>query len=453
MMEKSNAFEYIDNSEGERRNSWLVHGVGVVLIVVSLFSLFDFVMRNFGLPELMASAWNDVLMLAGFILLLVLQREQKFWGYHQTETDLPYVALMVFGAITVLVNGIPPVVAVDGLRVLGQAIFWYLIVFYGLKNAGSKEFFRELVNFMLIAAALVALYGIIQYVLAFETPPNWIDRDMENIRTRVFSTIGNPNALGAYMALFLPISISLGIRRGLSFKGRSLYILIAIMMAFTLLFTFSRGAWIGFAAGMGLLMVLKDKRFIVLFLILLVLMPIVLPDAVTNRLFHAFSPEYIERSAEAGRLYYWSQAFDRMMANPLFGTGVGSFGDSVAIRHDMPGAVWVDNHYLKTGAEMGIVGLGILLWLLGTVFVKGFKALSRVPQGYPQEFVRGAMAGLFAVLVQNGTASIFEVLVVGSYFWIIVGMIHALPILYQDEDRANIEEAEKAKAQGEGDST
>ena len=435
MVEQNSTYEMIDNYKQEnthKRQSWTRQGIALLLVVVSLFSLFDFVLRNFGFPELMASAWNDLLMLVGFGMLLYLQKDRRLLGYHYTETDLPYVVLMVFGAVTVLINAIPPVVAIDGLRVLGQATFWYLIVFYGLKQVGNKNFFRELVTFMLIAAALVALYGIIQYALAFETPASWIDRDMENIRTRVFSTIGNPNALGGYMAMFLPISISLGVRKGLSLTGRSWYLIIAAMMAFTLLFTFSRGAWIGFAAGMGLLLVLKDKRFLILFLILLILMPIILPDTITNRLFHAFSPDYIERSAEAGRLYYWGEAFERMVDNPIFGTGVGSFGDTVAMRHDMPGAVWVDNHFLKTGAEMGVVGLGIFLWLMASVFVKGYRSLIRVPQGYPREFVRGAIAGLFAVLIQNGTASIFEVLVVGTYFWVLVGMIHAVPLMFRE---------------------
>ncbi|ACB85949.1 O-antigen ligase family protein [Natranaerobius thermophilus] len=433
---KSTSYQLLNNERGEQVRSLIFTGLSILLIIVSLFSLFDFFFRNFGLPTPLARGWNDALMLAGFFMLVYLYKSRWLSAYHKTETDMPYVVLMAFAAITIIVNGIPPIVGIDGLRVLGQVVFWYLIVFYALKNVGDSKFLQELVTYMLIAAAIVALYGVLQYIFAFETPANWIDRDMENIRTRVFSTIGNPNALGAYMAMFIPVSLSLGLRRKLSLKWRIVYLAIVLVMGLTLLFTFSRGAWIGCMAGVGLLMVMKDKRFIILFMILLVLMPVVLPDTITSRLFHAFSPEYIERSSEAGRLFYWRQAFVRMIDNPVFGTGLGSFGDTVAMRHDMPGAVWVDNHYLKTGAEMGIVGLGIFLWLMASVFLKGYRNLKRLSDPYSKELTRGILAGLFAVLIQNGTASIFEVLVVGTYFWILVGVLHALPLLYEREGQA-----------------
>ncbi len=436
MAGKSVTYSNKENSH-EKITNIISAALSAVIVVIVLFSLFDFFFRNFGLPPLLARGWNDVLMLFGFILVLLSYKHKGLAAYDRTESDLPYIALMVFACVTVVVNRIPVIVAIDGLRVLGQVVFWYVIIYYGLKKLKDRKFFEELISYMLIAAAIVALYGVVQYVFAFETPANWIDRDMENIRTRVFSTIGNPNALGGYMVMFIPIALSLGFARNVTNKSRAWYLVISIVMALTLIFTFSRGAWIGFAAGVGLLMVLKDKRFIVLFLIFMILMPILLPDTITSRLFHAFSPEYIERSAEAGRLFYWRQAFVRMVNNPIFGTGVGSFGDSVAVRHSMPGAVWVDNHYLKTGAELGVVGLGLFLWLIASVFIRSYKNLKILPNGFPKEFNRGVIAGLFAVLVQNGTASIFEVLVVGTYFWVLVGMLFAMPHIYQKDERSN----------------
>ncbi|OWZ84969.1 O-antigen ligase family protein [Natranaerobius trueperi] len=423
----------ITHKLSDNRLNILATGLSTILIVLSLFSLFDFFFRNFGLPSLLASGWNDALMLAGIVFVLALYKHEKRSFYEKTESDLPYIILLVFSFITVIINGIPPIVAIDGIRVMGQMILWYLIVFYSLKGIKDKDFFEELIKYMLIAATFVALFGIVQYIFAFETPANWIDRDMENIRTRVFSTIGNPNALGGYMIMFIPLAMSLFLRRGGSLLNRSLYLIISIIMGLTLIFTFSRGAWIGLLVGLGLLLVLKDKRFIILFVVALVAMPFILPETVTGRLFHAFSPEYLARSAEAGRLYYWKEAFLRMLDNPIFGTGIGSFGDTVAIRHDMPGAVWVDNHYLKLGAELGITGLGIFLWLVISIFKQAYKNLKRLTDPFAIDLTKGIIAGLFAVIIQNGTASIFEVLVVGSYFWILVGVLYAIPLIYQGD--------------------
>ena len=63
----------------------------------------------------------------------------------------------------------------------------------------------------------------------------------------------------------------------------------------SLVFTSSRGAWIGFAVAFLVYVLLKDKRLLIPGIIAMVLV-IALVPSVGNRITYMLSPEYIESS-------------------------------------------------------------------------------------------------------------------------------------------------------------
>ena len=69
------------------------------------------------------------------------------------------------------------------------------------------------------------------------------------------------------------------------------------------------------------------------------------------------------------RINYYSQAVNFIVKNPIFGTGIGNWKIK-SIDTDKENIVGyvlpyhVHNDYLEIGAEIGIIGLGIYLWIL-----------------------------------------------------------------------------------------
>ena len=96
---------------------------------------------------------------------------------------------------------------------------------------------RRLLFLLAVAAGgtLVALYAVAQWA---GLDPIWpaIPRD------RVFSTIGQANALAAYLVLTIPVALALGGRPGL---GRLAVAGVVIVMLAALAFTLSRGGYLG----------------------------------------------------------------------------------------------------------------------------------------------------------------------------------------------------------------
>ena len=95
-------------------------------------------------------------------------------------------------------------------------------------------------------------------------------------------------------------------------------------------------------------------------------------------------------SIDTNRYRYWDVALDTFADHPLRGTGSGGFAVEWLKLPDRPDAAR-DAHslYLETAAELGVVGVALLLLLLGAVVAAGVRLYKRDP---------GAAAGPIAAL-------------------------------------------------------
>jgi len=241
------------------------------------------------------------------------------------------------------------------------------------------------------------------------------------IGTRAYSIVQNPNGLGAFLLMGALVSLSLALARGLSRTRRVWSAVACLVQLAGIAVTFSRGAWIGLAAGVVALVLLAYRRYFAPLLAAGVVAWLAMPQAFVNRLTFAFSSAYITKSLAAGRLYVWKMSLQHMAAHPWFGVGLGTFGGTAAVTYGY-GRLWVDNFYLQLGAEGGLLLLAFFLWIL----LRGAKGLVK---GYAMgegPYVRALCAGVFgafvAVAVANLTASVWETLVVGVGFWFLSGL-------------------------------
>ena len=414
-MEKANKLKCIDNL------------IWIGLLAAAFFSLLDFLIRTSFLPAWVAAGWDEALiafMVGLWFLKKKLSQEPLLM---KTPVNLPLAALALAALLSIAVNRVPLFIAVEALRVLLQGAAFYFIAANLIQ---SQRQIKVLTAVMLVAVTIIAVYGIYQYAVGIETPTQWIVEEFEEgIRTRVYSTVGNPNALAGYMILFLPTALALTLKS----RRKILKILCGLsflLLLLCLVFTFSRGAWLGFLGSLVVLGFVLDRRILVLLLVGLAAAPVLLPGTIIDRMLFVFSQEYISISTVYGRLSAWRKAAEIMLAQPLFGAGLGTVGDSVATRRDLPGAFWVDNQYLRIGAEMGVTGLLLFLWLMKNSVLSVIGQIRGMRDPFFTALLGGIAAGLSAVVIQNATVSVFEVLFVSTYWWFLVGIAWAAVRLY-----------------------
>ena len=166
--------------------------------------------------------------------------------------------------------------------ILSVAFILFGVVLYNAITNRSQ--LDVLLTLVVTAGALVSIYGILQYIFGWGyQSAAWVDSDMfSSIGFRVSSTLENPNMLGQYLLLTIP----LGGAKLLSSKsvGERLYYLCCCgVMCLCMILTYSRGAWLGLLFAGAAFVVLLNPRFILLAPFALIALYFVLPETVVSR--------------------------------------------------------------------------------------------------------------------------------------------------------------------------
>lgn len=294
-------------------------------------------------------------------------------------------------------------------------LFYVLIYLSALHTITRRVQLRWLVDVWLMAATLVMMYAILQW-FDIEFLPWRGDHPIK----RVWSTFGSPNHLATYLILTLPLALwrllqarSVPLRIGIA--------LLMIGMILSLVFTQSRGGWVGFVAACILLALLTgwkvmrhpqtDRRRA--FLMVGMVMLLVGIGAGILWMVPQFQDRIktlVDSDFNRARVLIWQSAFNMFKAQPLWGHGYGTFVVKVPLfkppeldqyhpfsRHLLSHA---HNEFLETAAETGIIGLLLQLSVLMLLYGSAIRAYLKHPSFWRDPTLY-LIVGITGVWVQN----------------------------------------------------
>lgn len=276
---------------------------------------------------------------------------------------------------------------------------------------------------MVASSVLVSVYGIYQNFFGVLSA-QWHDVEMfPEIRGRVVSLFENPNVLGEFLILIFPIILAL-MSTAKSSGERFYFFVAALMNCACLLFTWSRGAWLGCIIATVLFLCISGRHF---FTAGLVALPFV-----GSLVFLQSDSSILSRltnftdSSTSYRLGIW-RGVSRMLKDlGLHGIGIGEGAfTKVYLFYALSGvevAPHSHNLYLQIAVEMGIFALiGFLVFIfLYAQFSFSFckSAMSRSNKLY----CLGIFSGVFAVLLQGMTDYVWYNYRIFLLFWMVVGL-------------------------------
>ena len=388
----------------------------------------------------LSSLWEEAFMALGVLLVfwrIALRRSEAM----RRETLLDGWLLLFFAVGFFLMNAVQPypAVALPGYRIVVQYMLWYFILIRLLEN--DKDFFVLWFSFVVLASFL-ALHGVYQYINGVEIPAAWVSHTELGVRTRVFSLTGSPNILGSLFTLLAPLCAA-GVYYCRRVWVKIGFLLLLCCICLALLFTFSRGAWLGMMLAVVIFSLFVDKRLLALLGAGAAGVLIFVPS-ITSRITYLFTQDYAEASAVGGRALRW--AVGKLLLtenNPWLGFGLGRFGGAVAMNNQILDETeefsyfYMDNYYLKILVEMGYLGLIAYTLLLLALVYMGIKAIQNSDvrfatlagdalvraEGNKRLLAIALFSGMCGVLLHCYFENIFEEPYMSSYFWAMAAML------------------------------
>ncbi|MFZ5596405.1 MAG: O-antigen ligase family protein [Bacillota bacterium] len=384
------------------------------------YPVVDYLIRNIPSLSSFAGSWDELLLLFIVLAWPVQMAVRGKITFRHTGLDIPILVYTGIAIFLFFMRSLDVSLALEGIRVYLEYMLWF---FVGSNLLLNRRQFDALTRGAVAVGVLVSLVGIYQYVTGVQMPAEWVDQAEEGV-TRVFSIVTSPNVLGSLLLFFIPLALA----RMLIAKNRqsrlaylsALGVLLACMVM-----TYSRGAWLALAVSITVMGLLYSPRLIIAMGVG-GLAGILFVPGISSRLSYMLSPAYMASSQRAGRIARWTLGLEKLTENPFLGTGFGNFGGAVAARR-IPGSYYVDNFYLKTAVESGLIGLLALIWLLVGALRCGYDAFKKISDGSLKIMAAAILAGLTGVVTHNLVENIFEVPMMTTYFWLMAGILLSLP--------------------------
>lgn len=473
----------------------------------------------FTLPLIFDTSCNDAIALPKWTLILILVltavctwvikivKQRKFTLF-KSSLNLPILAFLLIALINTIYS-VNSYLSFSGLYKFYFtgfiSLLCYVLLYFLVVNNIDKKELELMITLILISSSIVALYGICQYwgwdfIL-------W----KHSSQRRVWSTLGNPNFLGAYLAMVIPLILSRLIQRltptplqkavrlsqinprlnTLTFSRKQetnrttpvkvwgftksfhllpaiFYLMLFILNFFCLLFTYSRASWVAHLGSLIFFLLLMRKDIFLgnrkwwLFLGLFFVGFVLIFFSVKINQERTF-PRIISRISSivnfqekdiASRISGWKTALGIIRKHPFLGTGLDTFSlnfrqymasdyEDLSGKLTQPG--YAHNEFLQIATTQGLIGIGIYLWLLITLFKKGIELLRVVSSNLQipnsklshkaqtgnvsvfaslkeqRLLIGGLLTSCIAILIQNQFS--FSILTTRLYFWLFIAFI------------------------------
>ena len=314
---------------------------------------------------------------------------------------------------------------------------FYFVVINTVK---TKKQLMNLLTVFAISGFFVCLYGILQYIFGWNVNQAWMDEEMfEDIKMRIYSTLENPNVLGEYILLVLPVTISLmWKKRGI--LAKLLYGSMAAVMGVALILTFSRGCWIGIMASAAVFVTFAAGKLWGLLLLVLPVIPMILPQSIINRF---LSIGDMKDSSTSYRVYIWMGTL--LMLKDFWLTGVGPGTEAFTqvypfYSYSSIVAPHSHNLFLQIMVEAGVLGISVFLIML-VMFVKKL-ATAHSLFGKTKDIsvmIVGIGAAVIGFLVQGLFDNCFYNYRVFMIFWAVISLGVAAANVAQNENLLEVD--------------
>lgn len=413
------------------------------------------------------------------------------WEYRKGTiklNSLPIMPFLITFGLYIGVSAISLTNAValtPGIMEIARFLSYVVVFLIVVKVQFTKEQYINFAKAFGLAAIIVGLFGIFQYVFNFSLNKAGLYA-LQEAKGRVDSTLINPNYYSSFLNFVIPSFLLLAVVYFKDKKVQLMFFAFYAIFIVNLILTYTRAAWVTMACALVLLVLIMPKRFLknfikphilIAFVVLLVgvyFMPDVQsrtqsavyavqklifpnakaptdsfeekdPDELTEEELQELEEEKqqnaVSDTAVVSRVTLWKTGLYMYKDNPVLGVGMGNYYTrykefvtkypELDIGHD---AYSVHNSYIKVAAETGTIG--ILAFI--SIYIAYFLYLIRLYFKQNDELGKVVAAGIFVgsvtFMVQNLSNNLIFIPQLNIIFWLVGGL--AIAFLHMNQQRS-----------------
>ena len=373
----------------------------------------------------LAIVFKQLLILPLVIAIVCLFARKKRVGNFLIKTQINWAinGLGILGALSLLVTVFPEITIPQVLRLFNGIILFYALV--GWTN--KRQRFWVLLGLLITVGVILGLLSPISV--------NWNINKLQFLHMdflrgfhTVMSDTVHPNVMAGAILLIVGLAYALLLFAWgeLQWGFKISVAIAALLMSTVIVITKSRGAWMGLAAMLFVMLFLKWKRFGA-GILFLALVSLVVAWSILG--LNGFVRKMLASGIVAGfdiRMEIWSRALAIIHDFAFTGIGMGSYGPIVDQYYPFfiqaPGLTpHAHNLFLQIAVDLGLPGL--FFWLVIWIYsmMGGWKVFkSGVGKG--DHLLQGIGAGIFATQIAMGVHGLTDAVV-----W---GMVRSAPLVW-----------------------
>lgn len=282
----------------------------------------------------------------------------------------------------------------------------------------------QIISVFLGMSLFVSGYGIVQHFTGVVPTEAWVDNEaFPELKTRVISTLVNPNILGGYLVLVISLMTGL-LSTGKEKLSRLLLGSGIFLAGLCLLYTYSRGNWVALAVAVLFFCICFCRRALLPLAGIGAVGILLARGAVWHRIISIFGTE---DTSVALRFAYLESTLFIIEEHPW---GVGWYGyQFIYPEYDFylnnPDVVMYHCHnfLLNITAELGWQGLIVFLLFWGCIIWKAVGLARFGKISWLRGFGRGYLTAVVGILVGGLTDYVYFNMQMGLLFWLFAILI------------------------------
>ena len=416
--------------------------IGVAFIIVTpeigvVLSLFLLPFMSFTDMPAVYTGFIVVISAVGYLIKLIR-------GKRILRFEILDLAIGAFFTVTLL-SGFVSVGGKDSVYEAIMACVLMVIYFLIANMIRTREWINRCVVALVGSATVTSILGIIEYFFG-DISARWLDTEyFGDIRGRVVSLFDNANVLAFYLVMVFPFALDLVLRsRNKSERFLARFAVASIVIC--VVFTWSRGAWIGLIVAAIVYMLIKTRKIVKAIFALCLAIP-VLSILLPSNIIHRFmSIGDLADSSTYYRVLTWRGSLDAILDNLFVGYGYGTSAFETAYPSYAYSGIEAAEHshslYLQILFGMGLLGFAVFFIVMLFFAQKNLEFFSKTELRKNQANVAvAAFVAFISALVMGMFDYIWYNNRVLFLFWAIVGIASAVIRMNDDlEKRRHVDD-------------